>query len=99
VPQVFVFLVEDAGALAWRSELAIVAADRSSALRRLRDRGLRKRDLVDLGGRPDRTLSLGEADWLVERHLVWRRRDDDGWTSWNALSATEPLVTHASDTR
>ena len=96
VLQVFVFQVADADASAWRSELAVASADRSQALRRLRDRGLRKRDLADPTGRPDRVLSLGEADWMVDPGLgvpenLWKPQVD---TEQGLLS---PVVHNAGD--
>jgi hypothetical protein len=54
-----VFEVEDADAVAWRSEIAVVASKAGGAGRLIRAAGLHKRQILN-DGRPVRVLSLAE---------------------------------------
>lgn len=85
--EVFIFEVEDIDADAWTAEVALAAATRQDAYRRLRDAGLHKKQ-IENEGRPVRTEPL--AAWAVlaaSPSPFMRRRDDDGgWTAWEMVA-------------
>jgi|GEM_PF-4120167 len=89
--QIFVFEVEDAEASSWRAELGVVAPDRATAARRLRESGVRRSQFKD-GLRPARVLSLSEVALAgLTTGTVVRRRDDDGWTPWELVAEDRTL--------
>jgi hypothetical protein len=86
VALVFIFAVEDIDADSWSAEVAAVAGNRQEAYRRLRDAGLHKKQIRNMG-RPVRTEPLATWDMLsTENAAILRRRlDDTGWTAWELV--------------
>jgi hypothetical protein len=88
--QVFVYEIEDIDASTWLA--AVPAANEGDARRRLRDRGLHRKQ-VRHQGRPVRQESLAAFGVLgnAEAQLLRRRLDDAGWTDWELVPETKSL--------
>jgi hypothetical protein len=83
---VFIFVVEDIDSDSWMSEVAVVAQSRQDAHRRLRDRGLHKKQIRN-EGRPVRREPLLAWDTLAKNPAAVLRRQGDhhGWGAWEQV--------------
>jgi hypothetical protein len=90
VAEVFVFEVEDIDASSWVAEVAVLAPDRQTAVKRLRLAGLHKKQIHN-AGRPVRRQPLTDFASIFDNpdRMARRRLDDGGWTDW---AAVEPSV-------
>lgn len=90
------FVIEDAAADGWTSEVAVLAPSAGEARRALAARGLHKRQIRHQA-RPVRTASAAELPGIeVAPHLLRRRDDDAGWTVWEPAPEHESLNWRAS---
>ncbi|MFC8923474.1 hypothetical protein [Cellulosimicrobium sp. NPDC057127] len=86
--QVYVYEVEDGRAASWTAEIAVQAESPASALRVLRDAGLRKSQFHG-SARPTRTISCAEFSdaTLGSLRIARRAFEDCGWEPWAPVPA------------
>jgi hypothetical protein len=83
----YVFEVEDSDAGSWIAEIAVLAPERRTALRRLRLAGLHKKQIRNQC-RPVRSQAVTDFGRLFDdpQAIVRRRLEDDGWTAWTLVA-------------